>query len=93
MKPLDPRLTRQASAARGYLIGAVVCGLLTTGLVLAQAGLLAHVIAGATRGVDGLKMSLIALAAVLLGRALTTYGGEVMALRRRPLPNRNSGES
>jgi ATP-binding cassette subfamily C protein CydD len=81
MKPLDPRLTRQASAARGYLIGAVVCGLLTTGLVLAQAGLLAHVIAGATRGVDGLKMSLIALAAVLLGRALTTYGGEVMALR------------
>jgi ATP-binding cassette subfamily C protein CydD len=81
MKPLDPRLTRQASAARVYLIGAVVCGLLTTGLVLGQAGLLAHVIAGATRGVDGLKMSLIALAAVLLGRALTTYGGEVMALR------------
>ena len=81
MKPLDPRLVREAGAARGYLIGAVVCGVLTTGLVLAQAGLLAHVIAGADRGVATLRVSLIALAAVLLGRALTTYGGEALALR------------
>ena len=72
---------REAGAARGYLIGTVAFGVLTTGLVLAQAGLLAHVIANATRGAGPLRTSLLALAAVLLGRALMTYGGEAMALR------------
>jgi ATP-binding cassette subfamily C protein CydD len=81
MKPFDPRLIREASAARGYLIGAVIFGVATTALVLAQAGLLAHVIAHASGGVNVLRASLIALAAVLVARALATYGAEAMSLR------------
>jgi ATP-binding cassette subfamily C protein CydD len=81
MKPLDPRLLREAEAARGYLIGAIVCGAASTGLVLAQAGLLAHVIAHASQGIGALRVSVIALLAVLAARALATYGSEAMALR------------
>ncbi len=81
MKPLDPRLLQQAGAARGYLVAAVACGVATTALVLAQAGLLAHIIANASRGAAPLRASIIALAAVLAARALFVYGGEAMALR------------
>jgi ATP-binding cassette subfamily C protein CydD len=81
VKPLDPRLLREARAARGFLAAAVVCGIVTTGLVLAQAGLLAHVIANASGGFGALRGAVIALAAVLLARAAFVYGGEAMALR------------
>lgn len=47
MKPLDPRLLRYARAARGYLALTVVLGIVTAGLVIAQALLLAHVLASA----------------------------------------------
>ncbi|MGH3409534.1 MAG: hypothetical protein ACRDRJ_44625, partial [Streptosporangiaceae bacterium] len=50
-KPIDPRLLRHASAARGYLILTVVLGVAGTGLILAQAGLLARLLAGAATGV------------------------------------------
>ncbi|MGH3399484.1 MAG: ABC transporter transmembrane domain-containing protein, partial [Streptosporangiaceae bacterium] len=95
-KPVDPRLLRHASAARGYLILTVVLGLAGTGLILAQAGLLARLLAGAATGV-GLAAPppthlpvplhapftgpLVALALVLAGRAATAYGGEAAALR------------
>ena len=81
MKPFDPRLARHAHAARGYLVTTVGLGLVTTALVLMQATLLAHVIAHAGRGVAALHASLIALGGVVVVRALTTYGGEVAALR------------
>ena len=45
MRPVDRRLLRQAGAARGYLALAVVLGLAVTGLILAQAALLAHALA------------------------------------------------
>jgi ATP-binding cassette, subfamily C, bacterial CydD len=83
MLPLDPRLLRYASAARGYLAWTVGLGLLVTGLVLGQAGLLAQLLAGAVRG-TGLRAfagSLAALAIVVAVRAGATYGGEVAALR------------
>jgi ATP-binding cassette, subfamily C, bacterial CydD len=83
MRPVDPRLLRYASAARGYLAGTVGLGLLVTGLVLAQAGLLAQLLAGAVRGA-GMRAfagSLAALAIVLALRACASYGGEVAALR------------
>ena len=48
MRPLDPRLLKQARSARGYLAATVVCGIAMTALVLAQAGFLAHVIAHAS---------------------------------------------
>jgi ATP-binding cassette, subfamily C, bacterial CydD len=81
--PVDPRLLRHASAARGYLVMTVILGLAGTGLILAQAGLLAHALASAATGtgVAALAGTMIALAAVLLARAAISYGGEVAALR------------
>jgi ATP-binding cassette subfamily C protein CydD len=83
VKPLDPRLLRYSAAARGYLAVTVALGLAATGLILIQASLLAHVLAGAATGtgVTVLAGSLGALAAVLLARAAASYGGETAALR------------
>ncbi len=83
MKPLDPRLLRYASAARGYLAWTVVLGLVVTGLILTQASLIARLLAGAIRGISASAVtgSLIALAVVLVLRAAASYGGEVAALR------------
>jgi ATP-binding cassette subfamily C protein CydD len=82
-RPLDPRLLRYASAARGGLALTVAAGLAGTGLILAQAGLLARVLSSAATGtsVTALAAPLIALGAVLLGRAALSYGGEAAALR------------
>jgi ATP-binding cassette, subfamily C, bacterial CydD len=83
MKPLDPRLLRYSAAARGYLAVTIGLGLVATGLILVQASLLAHVLAGAATGtgVAVLAGSLGALLAVLLARAAASYGGETAALR------------
>jgi ATP-binding cassette subfamily C protein CydD len=82
-KPVDPRLLRHASAARGYLALTVLLGLAGTGLILAQAGLLARLLAGAATGTGlaSLAGPLIALALVLAGRTGISYGGETAALR------------
>jgi len=83
VKPLDPRLLRYSAAARGYLVVTVGLGLAATGLILIQAGLLAHVLASAATGTGGtvLASTLVALLAVLLARAAASYGGEATALR------------
>jgi ATP-binding cassette, subfamily C, bacterial CydD len=83
VKPVDPRLLRYATAARGYLAVTVALGLAGTGLILAQAGLLAHALASATAAtpVTALSGTLAALLAVLLARAAAAWGGEVAALR------------
>jgi ATP-binding cassette, subfamily C, bacterial CydD len=83
MRPVDPRLLRHAAAARGYLVLTVVLGLITTALILAQAGLLAHALAApaAGTGVAALGVTLAVLLAVLAGRAIGVYGGELAALR------------
>ena len=52
-----------------------------TALVLAQAGLLAHVIAHASQGIRPLWVSLAILAGVVVARAIVGYGGEALALR------------
>ena len=69
--------------ARGYLIVTALLGLVVTGLILAQAGLLAHVLASAAsgRGAAALHGSLVALLAVVVGRAAAVQAGEVAALR------------
>jgi len=86
-RPLDPRLLRYASAARGCLALTVAAGLAGTGLILAQAGLLARVLAGAATGtgIAALATPLIALAAVLAARSALSYGGEAAALRAAAL--------
>jgi ATP-binding cassette subfamily C protein CydD len=83
VRPFDPRLLRYAHAARGHLLLTVGLGLAGTGLILAQAGLLAHALAGAaaSTGVTALAGTLMALLAVLAARAGASYGGEVAALR------------
>lgn len=83
MKPVDRRLLRYASAARAYLAGTVLLGLVLAALILAQAGLLASVLARAIRGLGpgAFAWPLAALAVVLLARAAASYGSEVAALR------------
>lgn len=82
MSPVDRRLLRHARAARGYLAVVVVLGLTVTALVLAQAGLLARALAGAAPGIGtaALWPVLVSLLAVMLARAVASYGGEAVAL-------------
>ncbi|MEV7972276.1 thiol reductant ABC exporter subunit CydD [Cellulomonas sp. NPDC089187] len=75
MKPLDPRLLRYARAARGYLALTVALGLVTAGLVIAHAILLAQVLASAAH--DGVPLTDLLprigwLAVVIAARALAT---------------------
>lgn len=68
MKPLDPRLVRYARASRAYIVATTAAGILTTGLVVAQALLVAHIIAPVIDGAAsaGDVLPLVAwLAAVL----------------------------
>jgi ATP-binding cassette, subfamily C, bacterial CydD len=80
---VDPRLLRHARAARGSLVVTVVLGLGTTGLVLAQAGLLARALAVAARGsgLATLAGTLAALLVVVAARGAVCYGAEAAALR------------
>ena len=83
MRPVDPRLLRQAGAARGYLAVTVGLGLAGTVLILAQAGLLATALADAARGtgIGALAATLAWLGVVLAGRAAAAAGSEAAALR------------
>lgn len=72
MRPLDPRLLRNARAARSYVLLTAGLGVLTAGLVVVQALLLADVIAGVTMDgetVADVRTSLLVLAALVLARA------------------------
>lgn len=92
--PVDPRLVRTASAVRVQLVVAAGCGVLATGLILAQAWLVSRVVAGATpswgpggavtgpgAGLDELGLLIAGVAVVALGRAVLAYGAEAAALR------------
>jgi ATP-binding cassette, subfamily C, bacterial CydD len=83
VRPVDPRLLRQAGAARGYLAVTVGLGAAGTVLILLQAGLLATALAGAARGIGigALAGTLAWLGVVLAGRAASAAGGEAAALR------------
>jgi ATP-binding cassette, subfamily C, bacterial CydD len=80
---VDRRLVRYAGAARAHLMVTLVLGLAGTGLILAQAGLLARALAVAARGdvAAALSGTLVALLVVVAARAAVSYGGEVAALR------------
>jgi thiol reductant ABC exporter CydD subunit len=73
------RLTRSSRAARTHLAAASALGLLATALIVAQATLLAHVIAGVFLGGEGLAdvaPQLLWLAAISLARGLVDAGFE-----------------
>ena len=87
MRPLDPRLLRRARSARTLLIVDGALGLACACLLIAQATLLARVVA---RGFDGASLSdlrpdLIALVAVFAARGVLAWGfelaGRVAAVR------------
>jgi len=83
MRAVDPRLLRHARAARSCLIITVLLGLAVTGLIVAQAELLAHALAAAARGTGATALAgtLVLLLEVVLARAAAAYGGEAAALR------------
>lgn len=73
------RLVRTSRTARRQLAATVLVGLVTTGLIIAQATLLAAVIAGVFmdgRSVANVTPQLVALAAVSVGRGLASAGFE-----------------
>ncbi len=80
----DRRLLASGRVAAAALVTAVAIGVLTAGLAVAQAGLLARAISGAFMGgedVPTLAVPLTALAAVLAGRALVGWAAEIVAQR------------
>jgi ATP-binding cassette subfamily C protein CydCD len=82
--PLDPRLLRYAHATRRFLVLAVVVGGLTALLLIAQAWLIAQVVAGAFlhhRSLGSLRDPLLALVGVIAARALLAWGSEGVAHR------------
>ena len=82
MRPLDPRLLRYANGARVPVGGLAALGVLGAGLTIAQAWLLATVIA--TVFVDKATLSGVALAwlaAVTVGRAVTAWAAQAFAHR------------
>jgi ATP-binding cassette subfamily C protein CydD len=97
MRPLDPRLVRSTRAVRVHLAVTAACGLALTGLILAQAWLVAGIVAGAgtigagtigggtlgggTLGAGELAGAVAAVALVALARAGLAAGAETAALR------------
>lgn len=82
MRPLDPRLMRYAHSARRYVVLSVLLGVLTAGLVLAQAVLLARSISDVYLGgatLEDLRAPMVLLGLVVLGRAAVAWAQESAA--------------
>jgi ATP-binding cassette, subfamily C, bacterial CydCD len=82
--PLDPRLLRSARTTRRFLVLAVAIGAATALLLIAQAWLIATVVAGAFaahRSVGSLRVPLAALLLVIAGRAVLAWAAERAAQR------------
>ena len=81
---LDPRLLRHARQTAVYIAVLVALGAAAAGLVIAQAQLLSGAIAGAVdhgATLTSLRGIVIALAAVLAGRALIAWATEAASYR------------
>jgi ATP-binding cassette subfamily C protein CydD len=81
MKPLDPRMLRRARGARVFLGASVVIGVASGVLIIVQAVLLAHGIAGVVLRGSGVAAVAWGLLAVVAGRALLVWAQEVVAQR------------
>jgi len=82
VKPLDPRLLRHARSARPYLAVCVALGVAGTGLLIAQAALLARSVSEVFLGGAGLadlRTPLLLLAVVVLARAGVAWAQESAA--------------
>jgi ATP-binding cassette, subfamily C, bacterial CydCD len=77
--PLDPRLLRYAQTTRRFLVLAVATGGVTALLLIAQAWLIARIVAGAFlhhQTLGSLRAPLLALLAVIAGRSLLAWSAE-----------------
>ncbi len=81
MKPLDPRLLKRARGARVFLGTSVLIGVASGVLIIVQAVLLAHGIAGVVLRSSGVTAVAWGLAAVVVGRASLVWAQEVVAQR------------
>ncbi|CAM5354106.1 hypothetical protein STANM309S_03426 [Streptomyces tanashiensis] len=84
VKPIDPRLLRYARATRLFLIAVVVLGLVGAALVIAQAMLIAEIVATAfqkAQSVSDLTTPLLLLAGVAVARGLVSWLTELAAHR------------
>jgi ATP-binding cassette subfamily C protein CydCD len=84
VKPFDARLLRHARQARVHIVVLVAAGAVAAGLLIAQAQLLAGAIAAAFTGrasLAALRGALIALGAVVAGRALVAWATEAASYR------------
>lgn len=84
MRALDPRLLRYARATRTFLFASVGLGALSALLIVAQAWLLADVVASAFSGgksVAQLQTPLAVLLCVVAARAVVAWGAELAAGR------------
>ncbi|GAA1787270.1 thiol reductant ABC exporter subunit CydD [Actinomadura chokoriensis] len=84
MKPLDPRLLTYARTTRVFLLSSVALGTATAGLIIAQATLLADMLARGFLGgasLADLRTPLLLLLAVVLARTLVAWLQEVAAHR------------
>jgi thiol reductant ABC exporter CydD subunit len=87
---IDPRLSRYARATRAIIAASVGLGLISSLLIVAQAWLLAYLIAAAFRGRDiaALLPGLAALLAVVVARAVLAWGAELAAGRSSAVAKR-----
>lgn len=81
LRVVDPRLLRHAASARRYLLAAIGLGLAAAVLILAQAGLLATLLATAVDGGGIATLPVLLLLAVVVARAALNGAGEAVALR------------
>ncbi len=84
MRPLDPRLLRYARSTRGFIGLAVVLGIITALIVIAQARLLADVIVKVSSegaGWSDVRDAVLLLAAAFAARALVAWLAEIAAVR------------
>ena len=83
MRALDPRLVRRARSVRVLLTADIAIGVATTVIVLAQATLLARIVARAFDGASlhAVTPELVALVCAFAGRALLAWGFEVAGRR------------
>lgn len=84
MRPVDPRLLTYARSTRGFLVLAVILGVIVAGLVIVQARLLSTVIVDVAQGRGTLASvagGLAALGSVFLARAIVSWVAESAAYR------------
>lgn len=88
MKALDPRLLRHARATRTFLAVSVALGVLGALAIVAQAWLIAEIVAGAFvhgESTAALRTAIAALLGVALFRALLAWASELAAARSSAL--------